>query len=141
MITLQFICSCQVNKNSIPAVVENSNMIFNTSFQIPVSICTNPTTFPPPDGYVPNIQSQTFTVYNFIDPAFAPAKNLNVVLLRSNFIETPLQHLIMGFVYINADDNNDSYFDDMQTDWVTKGLITIQDPSILTDLEKSIQLA
>jgi hypothetical protein len=29
----------------------------------------------------------------------------------------------------------------MQTDWVTKGLITIQDPSILTDLEKSIQLA
>jgi len=145
MIVLKFVCSCLVDivdGYSIPAVHNNSNMILNTKFEIPVSICTNPTTqFPTPQGYIPNVISQTFCVYNFIDPAFSPAKNLNVVVLREIFSTSPVQHLILGFVYINPDSNNDPYFDELQMDWVSKSLIEIQDPSILTDLEKAIQLA
>jgi hypothetical protein len=129
----KFIATCKFNTNNIPAVVENSTMCLATTFTITVNYCASQpatlqdiSTIEPPE-----IETKTYTVYNFTDQN--GEKNINIVVLHDN--------LVLGFVYLTDDEyQDDFYFDDLQMAWLQSGLIELQDPSILSPIEQQIGL-
>lgn len=138
-----FVAGCPSDANGRPPVDANSALVYQYSWTI--QVLSNPYVgLTPPNGWAPSYV--TYLVHTYADPAYAPAKNLNVVVLRTGYQyttgggQTHTGLLVRGWIPLPPT-MDDAYFDVLLGTWMQGNLIQLLDDSVLTPGELNTMIS